>query len=134
MGETEFQLSTLLGAIGILALLSAFFSGSETAMMALNRYRLAHLVKEGHQGARKANRLLKRPDRLLGVILIGNILVNNLGATAAALVGVQLFGERGLAAAPFLVTLFFLVFAEVAPKTIAAHNPERIAFPSAYVL
>jgi Mg2+/Co2+ transporter CorB len=134
MGETEFQLSTLLGAIGILALLSAFFSGSETAMMALNRYRLAHLVKEGHPGARKAKRLLKRPDRLLGVILIGNVLVNNLGATAAALIGLQLFGETGLAAAPFVVTLVFLVFSEVAPKTIAAHNPERIAFPSAYVL
>ena len=134
MGETEFQLSTLLGAIGIFTLLSAFFSGSETAMMALNRYRLAHLVKEGHPGARKAHRLLKRPDRLLGVILIGNILVNNLGATAAALVGLQLFGETGLAAAPFVFTLVFLVFAEVAPKTIAAHNPERIAFPSAYVL
>jgi Mg2+/Co2+ transporter CorB len=134
MGETEFQLSTLLGAIGILALLSAFFSGSETAMMALNRYRLAHLVKQGHPGARKASRLLRRPDRLLGVVLIGNILVNNLGATAAALVGLQLFGETGLAAAPFVITLIFLVFSEVAPKTIAAHNPERIAFPSSYVL
>ncbi len=134
MGETEFQLSTLLGAIGILALLSAFFSGSETAMMALNRYRLAHLVKEGHPGARKAYRLLKRPDRLLGVVLIGNNLVNNLGATAAALVGLQLFGETGLAAAPFVITLIFLVFSEVAPKTIAAHNPERIAFPASYVL
>ncbi len=134
MGETEFQLSTLLGAIGIFTLLSAFFSGSETAMMALNRYRLAHLVKEGHAGARKAHRLLKRPDRLLGVILIGNILANNLGATAAALVGLKLFGETGLAAAPFVLTLVFLVLSEVAPKTIAAHNPERIAFPSAYVL
>ncbi len=134
MGETEFQLSTLLGAIGILLLLSAFFSGSETAMMALNRYRLAHLAKEGHPGARKAKRLLKRPDRLLGVILIGNVLVNNLGATAAALIGIQVFGETGLAAAPFVVTLVFLVLSEVAPKTIAAHNPERIAFPSAYVL
>ncbi len=98
-------------------------------MMALNRYRLAHLVKEGNPGARKTHRLLKRPDRLLGVILIGNILVNNLAATAAALIGVQFFGERGLAAAPFVITLIFLVFAEVAPKTIAAHNPERIAFP-----
>jgi len=103
-------------------------------MMALNRYRLAHLVKQGHPGARKAARLLHRPDRLLGVVLIGNIVVNNLGATAAALVGLQLFGETGLAAAPFVITLVFLVFSEVAPKTIAAHNPERIAFPSSYVL
>ena len=134
MGEPQFHLSTLFVAIGILALFSAFFSGSETAMMALNRYRLQHLVKEGHSGARKAYRLLRRPDRLLGVVLIGNNLVNNLAATAAALVGLQLFGETGLAVAPFVFTLVFLVFSEVAPKTIAAHNPERIAFPSAYVL
>jgi Mg2+/Co2+ transporter CorB len=134
MGDSEFELSTLLAAIGILALLSAFFSGSETAMMALNRFRLQHLVKEGHSGARKAYRLLRRPDRLLGVVLIGNNLVNNIAATAAALVGYRLFGDTGLAAAPFVFTLVFLIFSEVAPKTIAAHNPEQIAFPSAYVL
>ncbi len=134
MTDPVFQVPVLLGSIGILVLLSAFFSGSETAMMALNRYRLAHLVKEGHQGARKAHRLLSRPDRLLGVILIGNNLVNNLSATAAALIGLQLFGDTGLAVAPFVVTLIFLVFCEVAPKTIAAHNPERIAFPAAFVL
>ncbi len=102
MDEPLFELSTLLIAIGILVLLSAFFSGAETAMMALNRYRLQHLVKEGDTAARKAYRLLKRPDRLLGVVLIGNILVNSLGATAAALVGYELFGETGLAAAPFV--------------------------------
>ena len=134
MDEPVFELSTLLMAIGILVLLSAFFSGSETAMMALNRYRLQHLVKEGDAGARKAYRLLKRPDRLLGVVLIGNILVNNLGATAAALVGFELFGDTGLAAAPFVITLVFLIFSEVAPKTVAAHSPERIAFPAAYIL
>jgi Mg2+/Co2+ transporter CorB len=134
MDEPLFELSTLLIAIGILVLLSAFFSGAETAMMALNRYRLQHLVKEGDTAARKAYRLLKRPDRLLGVVLIGNILVNSLGATAAALVGYELFGETGLAAAPFVITLIFLVFSEVAPKTVAAHAPERIAFPAAYIL
>ncbi len=134
MGDAEFHVPVLLGSIGILILLSAFFSGSETGMMALNRYRLAHLVKEGHPGARKAHRLLRRPDRLLGVILIGNNLVNNLSATAAALIGLQLFGDTGLAVAPFIVTLIFLVLCEVAPKTIAARNPERIAFPAAFVL
>ncbi len=134
MGDTEFELSTLLTAIGVTVLLSAFFSGTETAMMALNRYRLQHLVHEGHNGARKTYRLLRRPDRLLGVVLIGNNLVNNLGATAAALVGLQLFGDTGLAAAPFVITFVFLVFAEVAPKTIAAHAPERIAFPASFVL
>jgi len=134
MDDTEFELSTLLWAIGILALLSAFFAGSETAMMALNRFRLQHLVKEGHNGARKAYRLLRRPDRLLGVVLLGNFLVNNIAATAAALVGYRIFGDAGLAAAPFVFTVVFLILAEVAPKTIAAHNPEQIAFPSAYVL
>ena len=134
MDDAEFELSTLLWAIGILALLSAFFAGSETAMMALNRFRLQHLVKEGHNGARKAYRLLRRPDRLLGVVLLGNFLVNNIAATAAALVGYRIFGDAGLAAAPFVFTVVFLVLAEVAPKTIAAHNPEQIAFPSAYIL
>ncbi len=134
MDEPVFQVSTLLMAIGILIVLSAFFSGAETAMMALNRYRLQHLHKEGNAGARKAYKLLKRPDRLLGVVLIGNNLANNLGATAAALVGLQLFGDTGLAAAPFVTTLVFLIFSEVAPKTIAAHNPERIAFPAAHIL
>jgi Mg2+/Co2+ transporter CorB len=134
MDDSGFAISTLLAAIGILALLSAFFSGSETAMMALNRFRLQHLVKEGHAGARKAYRLLRRPDRLLGVVLIGNNLVNSIAATAAALIGYRMFGDPGLVAAPFVFTLVFLIFAEVAPKTIAAHNPERIAFPSSYVL
>ena len=134
MDDPEFELSTLFWAIGILALLSAFFAGSETAMMALNRFRLQHLVQEGHNGARKAYRLLRRPDRLLGVVLLGNSLVNNIAATAAALVGYRVFGDAGLAAAPFVFTLVFLILAEVAPKTIAAHNPEQIAFPSAYIL
>jgi Mg2+/Co2+ transporter CorB len=134
MDDSEFELSTLFWAIGILALLSAFFAGSETAMMALNRFRLQHLVKEGHNGARKAYRLLRRPDRLLGVVLLGNFLVNNIAATTAALVGYRLFGDTGLAAAPFVFTLVFLILAEVAPKTIAAHSPEQIAFPSAYIL
>src|SRR5262245_21336472 len=134
MDASEFELSTLLWAIGILALLSAFFAGSETAMMALNRFRLQHLVKEGHRGARKAYRLLRRPDRLLGVVLLGNFLVNNITATTAALVGYRIFGDTGLAAAPFVFTLVFLILAEVAPKTIAAHTPEQIAFPSSYVL
>jgi Mg2+/Co2+ transporter CorB len=132
--ETEYHVSTLLMAIAALGLASAFFSGSETAMMALNRYRLRHLVKQGHPGARRANKLIKRPDRLLGVILIGNNLVNNTAATLAAVVGFELFGDAGLAAAPFVFTLVFLIFSEVAPKTIGAHSPERIAFPSAYIL
>ena len=83
----------LLFAILVLTLLSAYFSSSETAMMKLNPYRLKNLVRKKHRGARKANRLLRRQDRLLGVILIGNNLVNNAAATVAAVIGVRIFGE-----------------------------------------
>ncbi|MCZ6889285.1 MAG: HlyC/CorC family transporter [Gammaproteobacteria bacterium] len=134
MSAVETPTAVLLFAIVILTMASAYFSGSETAMMALNRYRLKHLVKQKHRGARKANRLLRRPDRLLGVILIGNNLVNNIAVTVAAVIGLRLFGDTGLLLAPFIFTVFILIFAEVAPKTVAAERPEAIAFPSAYVL
>ena len=124
----------LLFAILVLTLLSAYFSSSETAMMKLNPYRLKNLVRKKHRGARKANRLLRRQDRLLGVILIGNNLVNNVAATVAAVIGVRIFGETGLVVAPIVLTVYFLIFAEIAPKTIAAERPEAIAFPSAYIL
>lgn len=103
-------------------------------MMALNRYRLKHLANEGHGGARRASRLLERPDRLLGVILIGNNLVNFTAASLATFLALLLFGEKGVAVAPVVCTIVFLIFAEVAPKTIAAAYPEKIALPSSYVL
>jgi Mg2+/Co2+ transporter CorB len=131
---TEIPTALLFGMVVLLTILSAYFSSSETAMMALNRYRLRHLVNQGHRAASRVGRLLERTDRLLGVILIGNNLVNNIAATLAAVIGLKLFGDAGVAAAPFVITLVFLVFAEVAPKTIAASNPERVAFPSSYVL
>ena len=134
MDFQQIPMTVLLGLIVVLTVISAYFSGTETAMMALNRYRLRHLVKQKHRGARKANRLLRRPDRLLGVILIGNNLVNSLAATVAAVIGMKLFGNIGLAVAPFVFTVFFLIFAEVAPKTIAAYNPEKVAFPSVFLL
>jgi len=124
----------LIGIILTLTLLSAFFSSSETAMIGLNRYRLRHLVKQRHLGARKANRLLRRPDRLLGVILIGNNLVNFMAASLATVIGIRLFGEYGVVIAPVALTIFFLIFAEVAPKTLAAHSPEPIAFKAAHLL
>ncbi len=126
--------SYLLLLIVLLILASAYFSGSETAMMALNRYRLRHLVKHKHLGARKANKLLRRPDRLLGVILIGNNLVNNFAATVATVIGMRLLGDSGVLMAPVLLTLVFLIFAEIAPKTLAARNPEKFAFTSAFLL
>ena len=126
--------SVLLFVIVVLTFVSAYFASSETAMMKLNPYRLKNLVRKKHRGARKANRLLRRQDRLLGVILIGNNLVNNAAATVAAVIGVRLFGDTGLALAPVVLTIYFLIFAEIAPKTIAAERPEVIAFPSAYIL
>lgn len=125
---------TLFTAILVMVLLSAYFSGSETAMMALNRYRLKHLSNEGHGGAKRASKLLERPDRLLGVILIGNNLVNFSAASVATLLALQLFGDAGVAVAPVACTVVFLIFAEVAPKTIAATYPEKIALPSSYIL
>ena len=103
-------------------------------MMALNRYRLRHLAKHRHGGAMRAHTLLKRPDRLIGLILFGNNLVNFLAVSVASLIAIRLVGEVGLALVPFVLTPIVLVFAEVAPKTLAALHPERVAFPAAYVL
>lgn len=103
-------------------------------MMALNRYRLRHLANEGHRSAKLASRLLEKPDKLLGIILIGNNLVNFSAASIATLIALELYGDTGVALAPVVCTLVFLVFAEVAPKTVAAAYPERIALPSSYIL
>ena len=134
MHISDLPAAILFGSLLILTLLSAYFSGSETAMIGLNRYRLKHSVNQGNRSARKAERLLKTPENLLGVILIGNNLVNNIAATVAAVIGLRLFGDTGLLLAPIVLTIFFLLFAEVAPKTLAAQNPERFAFLSVHVL
>lgn len=103
-------------------------------MMALNRYRLKHKVKSGHKGATLASKLLESPDRLLGVILLGNNFVNIFASSIATIIAMKLMGEAGIALAAGLLTLVILVFAEVAPKTLAALKPERIAYPAAYLL
>ncbi|MCH7741137.1 MAG: HlyC/CorC family transporter [Proteobacteria bacterium] len=128
------SLGALFGSMILLVILSAYFSGSETAMMALNRYRLRHLANEGHRGAKRASRLLERPDRLLGVILIGNNFVNFSAASIATVVALRLIGDSGVIIAPIVCTFVFLIFAEVAPKTIAAAYPEKIALPSSHIL
>jgi Mg2+/Co2+ transporter CorB len=120
--------------LGMLILLSAFFSGSETGMMSINRYRLRHLVKQNNRSAKRVNTLLKRPDRLIGLILIGNNLVNIAASAIATVIGMRLFGDMGIAIATFGLTLIILIFAEVTPKTLAALHPERIAFPSSLIL
>jgi Mg2+/Co2+ transporter CorB len=132
----EIPLHTLLIAFVVLLVISAFFSISETSMMALNRYRLRHLAKSGHRGARLTTQLLARTDKLLGVILLGNNLVNAAAAGIATTIALRYFGqgEYAFLAATGIVTFFILVFSEITPKVVGATYPERIAFPTAYVL
>ncbi len=103
-------------------------------MMALNRYRLRHMARNRHRGAMRASKLLERPDRLIGVILLGNNFVNILAASIATIIALRLYGEAAIGVATFLLTLVILIFSEVAPKTMAALYPERIAFPASIVL
>ncbi|MBU1192990.1 MAG: HlyC/CorC family transporter [Gammaproteobacteria bacterium] len=126
-------LSALFAALIFLLVLSAFFSSSETGLMTLNRYRLKHLAKAKHAGALRAQRLLERPDRLIGLILVGNNFVNVLASAIATVIGLRLYGDLGIAIATGVLTLVVLIFSEVAPKTLAALHPERIAFPAAFV-
>jgi Mg2+/Co2+ transporter CorB len=124
----------LFALLACLIVISAYFSGSETGMMALNRYRLKHLANSGHKGAKRVEKLLERPDRLIGLILIGNNLVNILASAIATIIGMRLYGDFGVAIATGALTLVILVFAEVTPKTLAAIYPERISFISSILL
>ena len=126
-----FSLSVILV---ILIILSGFFSSAETSLMSLNRYRLKNLVKNKHRGARLTQKLLSRPDRLIGLILIGNNFVNILAAAIASIICVRIWGDIGIAIATGSLTLIILVFAEITPKTLAALHPEKIAFPASYIL
>ncbi len=130
----QISLQALLIAFLAMMVLSAFFSGSETAMMALNRYRLRHLAARRHGGAVRANKLLERPDRLIGLILIGNTLVNTCAATIATLIALEVLGEDGIAVAPVVTAVVLILFCEVLPKTVGAIYPERVAFPAGYLL
>ncbi len=127
-------LGQLLTIFLMLIVLSAFFSSAETGMMSLNRYRLKHLRKHGHRAATRSAKLLDRPDRLIGLILIGNNLVNFIAASLATVVAIRLLGNAGTIVAPIALTLIVLIFAEITPKTIAALHPERVAFPASFVL
>ena len=130
----EIPLWILLGSIGFLVLMSAFFSGSETSMMAINRYRLKHLVKEKNKSARRVSKLLESTDRLLGVILIGNNFTHTLSTALATVVAIRLWTDSAVLAVTVFMTIIMIIFAEVMPKTIAALKPESIAFPASYVL
>ncbi|ETI61086.1 HlyC/CorC family transporter [Marinomonas profundimaris] len=130
----EVPLGVLGGILFCLILLSAFFSSSETGMLSINKYRLKHLVKTKNRSAIKVNSLLERPDRLIGVILIGNNFVNILASAIATIIAVRLWGDAGVAIATAALTMVVLIFAEVTPKTLAAIHPEKIAFPASWIL
>ena len=132
----DFSTATLFYALACLLACSAFFSASETAMMAINRYRLRHAAESGHRGALRTKALLDRTDKLLGVILLGNNLVNAASGTLSTVLAIRLFGdgEAVLFVATLLLTFLILVFSEVTPKVFGASYPERIAYPAAYVL
>lgn len=129
-----FSPGALAGALIFLILVSAFFSAAEIGLMTVNRYRLKLLAASGHRGARLVERMLRRPDRVLGIILLGNNAANIGAASIATLLALELYGEPAIGVATFILTLVVLIFAEVAPKTLAALHPERIAFPAAFVL
>lgn len=128
------SLQFLFFALVLLILASAFFAGSETAMLSLNRYRMKHLVKQKHRGAQRAAKLLEKPDKLIGVILIGNNFVNVLASSLATIIAIRLWGESGIFVASLLLTAALLIFADMTPKTIGAMYPETIAYPSSFLL
>ena len=132
MGD-DVPLSALIGLLVTLLLLSACFSGSETALVSLNRYQLRHKARQGHRGARLAERLLQRPDRLIGLILLGNNLVNFSAASLVAIIALKIGGQPAVALGTVILTLVVLIFSEAAPKTLAALHPERIAYPAALI-
>ena len=129
-----FEIIVLFLAIIVLLAFSAFFSGSETSMMAINRYRLKHLVKEKNKSAKRVAKLIERTDRLLGVILIGNNFTHTLSTALATVVAIRIWSDSAVLAVTVFMTIIMIIFAEVMPKTIAALKPESIAFPSSYLL
>ena len=130
----EIPLLSLLLLLALLIVLSAFFSGSETGLVALNRYRLRHQAQSGHRGARLAQNLLAQPDRMFGLILLGNNLVNILAASIATVIALRLLGEAGIWVSTLILTIVILIFAELTPKTLAALYPQRVAYPASYLL
>ena len=124
----EIPIGILFSTLLFLILCSAFFSSAETAMMAVNRYRLKNRAASGHRSAKLVLKLLQSPDQLLGTILFGNNVTNIGASTLATVIGLRLFGDAGLAYAPLALVFIVLIFAEVAPKTLAAINPEPVSY------
>jgi Mg2+/Co2+ transporter CorB len=132
----DIPLTTMLAALVALLALSAFFSMSETAMMAANRFRLRHMAQSGHHGAQRTLDLLNQTDKMLGVILLGNNLVNMAAATLVSVIAIELFGEEkwALGASTLIITFAILVFSEITPKIIGATHADRLALFFGYVL
>lgn len=130
----DIPLAVLFGILIALLIISAFFSGSETGLMTLNRYRLNTRARKGERAARYARRMLRRPDRLIGTILLGNTFSNNLAAAIVAIITAKMFSNStAVLITTAVMTLVMLIFSEVTPKTLAALHPERVALPAAYV-
>src|SRR6202030_18985 len=127
------SIGLLFGALAGLLILAAFFAGSETALMSLNRYRLKHRANEGNRGARLAEALLAHPDRLIGLILLLSTIVNVVTPTMVGLIAFRLGGDYLVAISVIALTFIMLIFCEVAPKTFGALHPERLALPAAYI-
>ena len=132
----DIPISTLFGVLFSLILVSAFFSAAEISLVTLNRYRLRHQAESGNRGARLAAKLLERPDRLIGVILLGSNSVNALFSALTTVTVIRVWGEKdsAIGIATVIIALVVLILTDLAPKTFAALHPERIAYPSAYVL
>jgi len=129
----EIPLGTLFTLLAILLILSAFFSGTETALMRVNKYRIRHLSRKGNREAKLAEKLLKHPEKLIAFILFGNNLVNFIAASLVGVVSMKIGGPAGVAIGTLLLTIVVLLFAESVPKTIAAIFPEKIALPASLV-
>lgn len=134
------NLGLLFSLLVIFILCSAFFSASETGVMTANRYRLKHRAKLGDHSAQRILHLLSQPDRLIGVILVGNNTVNTLAATVATLIGQEIARRHGISndtsvgVAAGVLTFILLVFGEIGPKTFAARHPERVAVFASLIL
>jgi len=126
-------LGLLFGLLIVLLFLSAFFSSTETALMRLNRYRLRHRARSGLRTARLTEKLLEHPDRLIGLILLGNNASNLAAAAIVTVISIRLGGENAIFVGTLILTFVVLIFAEVAPKTLAARNPSRLALPASLI-
>jgi len=129
----DLSTASLVSILLILLFLSAFFSGTETALMRLNRYKLQNQVRNGNKPAKILEKLLKEPEKLIGLICLGVNLVNFTAAALVTIIALKLGGEAYVAIATLLLTIVVLIFCEAAPKTLAAIYPEKLAFPSAFV-